>query len=79
MAEHRKPSFTILLKNEGKNKSTKVELFKKSLWEKCSFGRSHQYRIRISGKWFDKKKGYKGKKYFNKWEFRDLLWRSLNL
>ena len=81
MAEKRKATFIFLLKKPSKNKNHKIELFDKSLFtdEVGYKHRAKQYRLRINGKWFDKKENYEGKKYFNKWEFRDLLWRSIEL
>lgn len=79
MAEKRKPTITILLKIEGKTKSTKLELFDQRLWGDGSFGGAKRYRIRLNGAWFDKKKGFVGNKYFTKWTFRDLFFRSLKI
>lgn len=79
MAEKRKPVLTILLKNKGKTKSNKVELFHESQFsDDYMLNRSRRWRLRVNGRWNDKQK--KGnKKWFTKWEFRDLLFRSLDI
>lgn len=82
MSEKRKPDLTIVLKKPGK-RAHKLELFLASKFGQHpwmtsgSWGR--RYRIRTNGKWFDKTEGYKGKKFFTKWEFRDLLFKSLKM
>lgn len=78
MAEKRKPDVIFLLRNQGK-KNQKVELFDANLFGMRNTGREQikRYRIRINGKWFDKRKDYEGLTYFTKWEFRDLFWRSI--
>lgn len=74
MAEKRKADYVFLLKSSGKKKFNKVEVFCAEQWE----GNRKMYRLRINGKWLDKKKDYKGKKYLYRTEIRDLLWRSID-
>jgi hypothetical protein len=72
MSELRKPDLVFLLKKKGNEKKTaKVELFDSAQWEKW-YGSKKRYRIRANGKWFPKDKV----QYFDKWEVRDLIWRS---
>jgi len=73
MGERRKPTVTMLLNIHGKK--SKVELFPKGLFEYESLCGAKRFRLRINGKWFPKKK----KEYYTKWEFRDLLFRSIRL
>lgn len=73
MGEKRKPILTMLLNIHGKR--SKVELFEKSLFEEVSFSEAKRYRLRVDGKFFPKNK----KQYFSKWEFRDILFRSIHL
>lgn len=77
MSEIRKPYLTFLLRYDGKKKSTKLELFDAFLWNK-SFGvfRGKRYRMRVNGKWFQTPDG---KKFFYKYEIRDIFWRSLKI
>jgi len=77
MSEKRKPDFTFLLRNEGKQKSNKVELFDAELWgyKPSSRQRGKKYRLRVNGKWH----GGKVMAYLSKWETRDLLWRSISI
>lgn len=81
MGEKRKPSFEMLLKKDGKRLG-KLELFDSELWEdgmRYEFGgKAKRYRLRINGKWNDKKHE-KAIKYLTKWQFRDLLWRSIKI
>lgn len=76
MSEKRKPVLTLLLRKEGKNKSSKVEIFPAELWGYKKFGREviGRYRLRVSGKWLNDNKGKRV--YFTKWEFRDMLFRT---
>lgn len=78
MSEKRKPSFTILHRYSGKKKSSKIELFYADLWkdgQKRLMG-TYRYRIRVDGCWYIDTKN-NNKRYFTWYEFRDLLWRSL--
>ena len=81
MSEKRKPYFVFLLKKEGKNKSTKIELFESELWNKSDGYQkgAKRYRLRVNGKWFKASYGeHKAEQiYFTKWEIRDLIWRSI--
>ena len=55
MSEKRKPEYTILLKNHGKKKTHKIELFASKHWQKGgSVGgwRGGRFRVRFNGKWF---------------------------
>lgn len=74
MSEIRKPDFAFLLKKQGK-KSLKVELFNSEQWgEKPNLrNKGKKYRLRVCGKWWS----HKGKKYWTKWEIRDIFWRSI--
>ena len=73
MGEKRKPILTILLRKEGK-RLPKIELYPIELWgDKFNNWNSPRYRLRINGKWF--KSGEQ--EIFSKWEFRDLLFRSI--
>lgn len=80
MGERRKPDLIVLLRKPGKRKAGKLELFDSELWpdgKRWKFGsRAKRFRIRVNGKWNDKMQEG-NKKYFTKWEFRDLLWRSI--
>lgn len=82
MSDKRKPELIILIRKPGK-KSMKLELFFASKWKQPFWMNSgswgNRYRIRFNGKWFDKIDGYVGKKFFTKWEFRDLLFKSLKM
>jgi hypothetical protein len=83
MSEIRKPCFIFLLREPG-NPIKKVELFPESLWVPGIVARAKRYRLRINGKWWPneearKKNGWGKMKFFTKWDFRDLLWRSINL
>jgi len=74
MAEKRTPALVLLLRTPGnprKNKWFKVELFSCRDWG--IWGK--QYRMRINGKWNDCKEG--NQKWFTKWQFRDILFRSI--
>jgi hypothetical protein len=86
MAEKRKPCLILMLRSPGKRKFNKVELFRGDQWE--GFDEEHDfplgiprrrlYRLRINGKWNDLQE--KGNiKWFTKWKFRDLLFRSLKI
>ncbi len=78
MGEKRKSSFVFLLKKEGKN-IKKIEIFPKSkYWPDREFSKGSAwskdyYRIRLNGKWFGKEKY----SFFNKYEIRDMLWRTI--
>ena len=76
MGEKRKPEITMLLKKSGKNRSSKVELFKASLFKDATLGGYNcrgRYRLRLDGVWFPKGE----RVFFTIYEFRDLLWRAL--
>lgn len=81
MGEKRKPVFTMLLRKESK-KTNKIELFPSELWEDGKRTNwenpANRYRLRVNGKWNDKYHE-KAIKYMTKWQFRDLLWRSIKL
>lgn len=83
MGEKRKPCFEMLLKKDGK-RMAKLELFDSDLWKDGGekgwrWGtRAKRYRLRVNGKWNDKA-NKKNQKYFTKWQFRDLLWRSIKI
>ncbi len=78
MAEKRKPELTILLKSPGKRKMNKIELFSADLWIGRKYGRGKLYRLRVNGRWNDKT--HEGNmKYLTKWQFRDLLFRTLRI
>ena len=74
MGEKRKPTFIFLLRNEGKKKSNKVELF-----DSRSFGhyapRCDKYRVRANGRWFPRKE----KKFYSLIEVKNLIFRTINL
>jgi hypothetical protein len=87
MAEKRKPCLILMLRVPGKKggkKWNKVELFCGDQWEgfvedlgmPLRPARDRLYRLRTNGKWNDKINP-KNKKWFTKWQFRDLLFRSL--
>lgn len=79
MAEKRKACFTFLLKESGKKKFSKVELFRSDQWPKAlKFWGRNRFRIRVNGKWYDKKPGHKGPAFLYKTQIRDLLWRSIH-
>jgi hypothetical protein len=87
MAEKRKPCATFLLriegiksKDTGKMKVQKIELFDSTLWGKKLGNRgARKFRMRVNGKWFNGK-GKRGDMLFlDKWQVRDLLWRSIHL
>ena len=76
MGEKRKPDYILLLKIPSKNKTTKVELFKRELFTDKPYGgryKKQQYRIRVKGKWF----GGRHKFYYASWEIKELFWRGL--
>jgi len=82
MGEKRKPSCERLFKKDGK-RLAKIELFDMKLWKDhnwWSLGCSdaNRYRLRVNGKWNDRVPE-KTIKYMTKWEFRDLLFRSLKI
>jgi len=76
MSENRKPDFILLLRNQGKQKSNKVELFDADLWEykRSCMQRGKKYRMRVNGKWHGE-----GVVFLSKWEIRDLIWRSIRI
>lgn len=74
MGDTRKPIFTFLLKNPGK-KPNKVELFKAQFF-KCGSHLPKSFRLRVNGKWYSTDRELKYC-FLNKWEIRDILWRSL--
>ena len=76
MAEKRKPTKIILLKNSGNSKSNKIEIFDKNLFTDTSRDRTKQYRIRTNGKWFPKGNE---KRFFKKTELLELINRAFGL
>lgn len=94
MAEKRKPCLIIMLRtpsngepeSKKKRKWNKIELFKGDQWEGFNeeLGmplmppRKRLFRLRINGKWNDLM-DQKNTKWFTKWTFRDLLFRSLGI
>ena len=77
MADKRTPDLVMLLRTPSndisKNKKwTKVELYHCSKWG--VWGK--KYRMRINGKWNDTKEG-NHQRWFTKWQFRDILFRSV--
>lgn len=94
MAEKRKPCLILLLKIpsngspniEKTDKFIKLELFRGDQWEGFNeehdfpiYPRRHKlFRLRINGRWNDLiRKG--NIKWFTKWTFRDLLFKSLKI
>ena len=76
MGEHRKPTYILLLKNQSKRKTTKVELFPRELFTNEPMPKRHfkaKYRIRVNGRWFPNKEV----KYFASWEIKELFWRGM--
>lgn len=73
MSEIRKPKYVLLLKNLGKKRTNKVELFPRELFTskplpyRC---RMKQYRLRVNGKWFSKG-------YYASWQIKELFWRGV--
>jgi len=80
MAEKYKPDLTFLLRYQGKRESLKIELFKAGNWAgKIGMSwsvKQRRYRLRVDGKWY--RRPDEKYSFFTKWEFRDLLWRSIN-
>lgn len=78
MSDKRKAHLTILLRYNGKAKSNKLELFEATQFDdKASLSRGAKlYRLRVNGKWFDKRSE---QKFYTKWEIRDLLIKSIRL
>lgn len=69
--------YFAVLRKKGKV-SYKAELYPASLWGFKHYGMAtaaERYRVRIDGKWIDTQQD-KGRQYFTKWEFRDMLFRS---
>jgi hypothetical protein len=86
MAEKRKPCAVFLLRIEGIKlkdpkkimKSQKIELFDSSLWGKSNGIRgARKFRMRVNGKWFNGKRS--DMLFLDKWNVRDLIWRSIHL
>ena len=80
MSEKRKPNLIILLRKPGKEKANKLESFDARLWDDSPrrWFRSKLYRLRVNGRWNDKIKDG-NLKYMTKWQFRDLLFRSIDI
>lgn len=76
MGEKRKPTYTVLLKKQGKGKH-KIELFDAKLFSENTTYRNRFYRVRVDGKWFPPTKEY-GFKFYRSYEIRDLVWKSLH-
>ena len=73
MAEKRNSTYVWLLRNHRKDGgSIKIELFSAELWG----DEPGQYRVRIDGKWHGEKNG--AREYFNKDEFKEVLFGSLD-
>jgi len=72
MSEKRKPSFTILLKKQGKTKSNKMELFDKRLFKDYNY-MDGVWRLRVNGKWFPKDKVH----FYTSNEVRNMFWRHI--
>lgn len=81
MSDIRKPYFIMMLKNQGKKKYKKIELFNAKLWKIGVFissrKKTDRYRIRVNGKWFNDKSG--NIIFYTKTQFRDLLMRSIDI
>ena len=88
MAEKRKPCLIIMLRipsNGEPGKWQKLELFKGDQWKGFSdklemplIPKHRLFRLRVNGAWNDTRK--KGNiKWFTKWTFRDLLFRSIGI
>lgn len=69
MSEKRKPDAVIGIRWDGRK--AKIELFNRSQWEASYRGRK-EFRIRVKGKWF----GARKRRYFTKWQVRDMIWRQ---
>jgi hypothetical protein len=86
MAEKRKPCAVFLLRIEGivskdpkKMKAQKIELFDASLWGKSNKPRgARRFRMRVNGKWFNGGQR-RDMLFLDKWQVRDLIWRSIHL
>lgn len=78
MSELRKPVLVFMLKRPGK-KSWKCELFDASAFrQRPRDGKTaRRYRVRVNGRWYGEKGKGKAKTYFTRWEFRDILWKSI--
>lgn len=79
MSDIRKPDLVFLLNKKGK-KLVKIGLYNSDLWPEKNnkkFGEVNRYRLKVNGRWWRTKE----QKYIfqTKWEFRDLLWRSLSI
>lgn len=72
MAEKRKPLMVLLLRYRGTVDSVKVEVFPAELWDPKM---KRRYRVRVGGKWYGGARGEKS--FITKWEFRDILFRSM--
>jgi hypothetical protein len=77
MSELRKPTQIWLLRDQGKRKTKKIEIFNSRQWEDGGHSKSQKWRLRVNGKWFSNKKT--GQKYFGSTEFKDMFWRSIHL
>jgi hypothetical protein len=77
MSDKRKPSLILLLRFQGK-RTHKIELFNQHLFKGYEKNyRSNLYRIRVAGKWFPPNLPKGEMKFFNKWKFRDILFKSI--
>ena len=77
MGEKRKPELVLLLRKQGKEKH-KIEIYSAKLWGNTDPNK--KYRIRVDGKWLRRsfKSGKKEKQsFFGKYQFRDILFRSI--
>jgi len=74
MAEKRKPSYTMLLRKQGKKKAQKIEIFPRELFEPDT--ERNNYRLRVNGKWWNPPNH---PEYLTKTQIKELVFRSINL
>jgi len=75
MSEKRKPVYIILLRNQGKEKSNKIEIFNASdFGYKRTGHKTYRYRLRVNGRWWPKGK----KEFFRKNEIKEIMFRSMH-
>jgi hypothetical protein len=72
MGEKRKPEIVLLLQIPSKNRKIKVEIFNGTLWNQSS----KVFRLRVRGKWFDRKDGVE-QKFFTRAQIRGLIDRAM--
>ena len=73
MGEKRKADYVILLKNRGKSKSSKVELFSCETMGEMYFDKRD--RLRVNGKWWPEGE----RKFFNKTQVKEMVFRSIKI